>query len=343
MARLDTDLLGLQVVSKENASIVGELDGLIIDGQNLRVAGFLVNLGLYEAKVLPFSRAEAIGEDAVIVAGESSVTLLSEDQELQALAEKEITLSGVVALTLAGKNVGAIGDFFVDPQTGELVGFEFLPLEEAVYPRETAVLPISVVHRLGRDIVVLTNDYDQRFVSDGEALTRKEGRRNPAEAPESAAASSQTDTRGAGEPVRESPAEAAAIEPEPPVAEEVAGEEAQPESAQEPTREPVSQPASEPLGEGPHPEEPVVEEPGFGASGSRTVEEGNTAQIPVVGTEEDTLASQQRHFLIGKRVLRRVESPSGEVIAREGDVVDYELIQRAKRQDLLLVLSLNVD
>ncbi|HZJ02608.1 MAG TPA: hypothetical protein VFE20_02830, partial [Thermoleophilia bacterium] len=61
------------------------------------------------------------------------------------------------------------------------------------------------------------------------------------------------------------------------------------------------------------------------------------------GAEEDNLASQQRHFLTGKRVLRRIESPSGELIASEGDVVDYEMIQRAKSQDLLLILSLNVD
>ena len=183
MARLDTDLLGLPIVSKEDASIAGEVDGLIIDEQALRVAGFLVDLSLYEALVLPFAKAQAIGEDAIIVEAASSVARLSEDRELEDLTKREITLSGVVAITLAGKNVGAVGDFFVDGQSGDLVGFEFLPLEEAVYPRDTVVLPISVVHRLGRDIVVLTNDYDQHFMADGEALTRSEARTDRAAAP----------------------------------------------------------------------------------------------------------------------------------------------------------------
>ncbi len=318
MARLDTDLLGLPIVSKEDASIVGEVDGLIIDEQTLRVAGFVVDLSLYEAMVLPFAKAQAIGEDAIIIEGASSVVRLSENQELEDLTEREITLSGVVAITLAGKNVGAVGDFFVDAQSGDLEGFEFLPLEEAVYPRDTVVVPISVVHRLGRDIVVLANDYDQHFMPDGEALTRREARGNRTAAaglPQTAeptppqpeaygSTATQPQANESSSIVEESPAEAAALEPEPPVAEE-AEQTRVPEQALTPVE---TSPAS------------IGAEP-----------------------EEDNLASQQRHFLMGKRVLRRIESPSGELIASEGDVVDYEMIQRAKSQDLLLILSLNVD
>ncbi|MCZ7663530.1 MAG: hypothetical protein M5U22_11665 [Thermoleophilia bacterium] len=55
------------------------------------------------------------------------------------------------------------------------------------------------------------------------------------------------------------------------------------------------------------------------------------------------MTSQQKHFLIGKRVLRRIEGPTGEVIAQEGDLVTFEMIQKAKSSDQLLILSLNVE
>jgi uncharacterized protein YrrD len=67
MVRVDTELLGLQIVALDDASVVGEVDGLIIDDRAMKVAGFLVDLGLFEASVLPFDKASAVGADAIIV------------------------------------------------------------------------------------------------------------------------------------------------------------------------------------------------------------------------------------------------------------------------------------
>ena len=126
--------------------------------------------------------------------------------------------------------------------------------------------------------------------------------------------------------VEETPAETAELEPEPPVAEE-----AEQTQAPEQTFAPVETP---PASLDAEPDAAAKEDP---------AEQAGTAEISPDVAEEDDLASQQRHFLVGKRVLRRIESPSGELIASEGDIVDYEMIQRAKSQDLLLILSLNVD
>src|SRR5680860_625542 len=68
MPRIDTDLLGLQIVSMKTATVVGEVDALVIEDETLKVVGFLVDLGLREASVLPFGDARAVGEDAIIIA-----------------------------------------------------------------------------------------------------------------------------------------------------------------------------------------------------------------------------------------------------------------------------------
>src|SRR5665647_3348581 len=114
MARLDTDLIGLPIVSMDDASVVAEVDGLVVDDSTLTVAGFLTNVGLYEASVLPFAATRAVGDDAVIVRSADALVRLSAIPALAALAEKGIEISGARVVTLSGKEVGSVGGYFVD-------------------------------------------------------------------------------------------------------------------------------------------------------------------------------------------------------------------------------------
>src|SRR5680860_297038 len=172
MARIDTDLLGLQIIALDSATVVGEIDGLLIDDTALKVAGFLVDLGLYEASVLPFGSARAVGSDAVIVDSAEKIAEISADPTLEALAEKDVTISDAKAITRSGRSVGTIGDFFVDTNTGDVIGMEFLAADQTVYPRDVAVIPTSVVYRLGTDIIVLEDDYDKHLMGDSASLDR---------------------------------------------------------------------------------------------------------------------------------------------------------------------------
>jgi hypothetical protein len=52
---------------------------------------------------------------------------------------------------------------------------------------------------------------------------------------------------------------------------------------------------------------------------------------------------RQMDFALGKRLLRRIESDEGVVIAREGEVVSRDLIQRAKKQGKFTELVMSLD
>src|SRR5660397_209163 len=308
MPRIDTDLLGLQIVSMKTATVVGEVDALVIEDETLKVVGFLVDLGLREASVLPFGDARAVGEDAIIIADADAIVPISAVGPLEALAEKGIVISGATAITESGADVGAVGDFYVDTETGAVTGLEFLAEDQEVYPKESAVLPVSTVRRLGVDLVILRQDYDQHLLKDGSSLERVGGTQ-PASTPPRTVA-----PEPAPEP-EQAPESDLAAEPEPELALTP-----EPEPAPEPTVE-VERAPEEPK------QETQLEEP--------DAEKGEE--------EEDTFSSQQKHFLIGKKVLRRIESPSGEVIAEEGTEVTSEMIKKAKAADQLLILSLNVE
>ncbi|HZK48306.1 MAG TPA: hypothetical protein VFD74_01725 [Thermoleophilia bacterium] len=318
MARMDTDLLGLQIVALDSAAVVGEIDGLLIDDATMKVAGFLVDLGLYEASVLSFGSAHAVGLDAVIVESADKITEISADPTLEALNERDIAISDAKAITRSGRSVGTIGDFFVDTENGDVVGMEFLAADQTIYPRGIAVIPASVVFRLGRDIVVLDDDYDQHFLKDGDSLERVGHSRSaepaPVVTPEVVVAPEAATE--AESPVLEVPEEAEAVAVEP---------------AAESELEPPVAPAAA-----------IEPEPAADADTATEVETPAAETTPTVPAD-DLFATEHKHFLIGKRVLRRIETPGGEVIAEEGDIVTFDTIEKAKSSDQLLILSLNVE
>ncbi len=305
MVRVDTELLGLQIVALDDASVVGEVDGLIIDDKAMRVAGFLIDLGLFEASVLPFGNALAVGADAIIIPSADTLALITADADLDTLATRDITISDARVITRSGKTVGSIGDFFVDTDSGDVVGMEFIADDQSIYPKDVAVLPSAAVLRLGRDIVVVSDDYLQKLQRDAGSLDRLARDDTPA----AITTPSEPDE--------------SAVETEP-----------------SPEREPLGEPAVV-----------VVPEPAVGAEPAAAVEteppaaveEPVAAEAPASPPQESDLEAQPRHFLIGKRVLRRIEGVDGEVIAEEGDIVTHEMIQRARTSDQLLILSLNVE
>jgi len=358
MARVDSDLLGLPIVNLADASVVGEVDGLVLDDATMKVVGFLVGLGIHEAKVLPFTAVRAIGEDAVMIEAVSVVVSISTHPQMEETALKDIALSGSRALTSSGQTVGVIGDFFIDTDTGAIVAVELLPGDSVLYPREPAVLPVSGVHRIGQYTAVLTDDYEQKLVKDLSSLQAAEAPAPgatpppPAETgrggrPAQRRARRDVEAAGAATPEVSGDAPGAPERPEidtvppealPPVRPRRRGRTASPPEA--PSPPPRPEPPSASVEPAPGPEAAPTAAP------APAVEPPPASVEPAPGPEAAPTAApeeERRHFLLGKRVLRRVESPSGEVIADEGDTVTAETIQRAKADGLLLVLSLHVE
>lgn len=157
MARSDKDFLGLEVIGLDDASLLGEVDGLIVDETTKRVAGLIIDMGLYEASVLPFDRITALGEDAVLVESAEAVRPLSQEPELEAVAQRSIQLDELLILTDGGDVVGMVGDYFVNPGDGSLAGIEIVIDAEA--GEETHVVPISAVVSIGTDLVMVSSKY----------------------------------------------------------------------------------------------------------------------------------------------------------------------------------------
>ncbi|HZK49355.1 MAG TPA: hypothetical protein VFD74_07135 [Thermoleophilia bacterium] len=171
MARIDKDFLGLEVVSLEDASVVGEVDALLID-ENATVAGLVIDLGVYEAKVLAFSDILSIGEDAVMIETAASVKPISQNIALEEVAELDVHVTDTLVMTDRGDLVGIVGDYYVDPATGAIKGLEILreDSEEETEEEEAYLVPSSQVIRIGAELVMLKAGFEAAAVPSPDAL-----------------------------------------------------------------------------------------------------------------------------------------------------------------------------
>lgn len=305
---LASDLVGLQIVSRDEADVVGQVDALIIDEQNLALAGFIVNLGLYEPLSMAREAAEVIGPHAVLIASASAIRPLSSEPALEKLAMRKTSATNTRAVTVSGKAVGTICDLSVDTVTGSVLGLEFVPAVLPAGDFTSLLLPLSCVVKLGKDLAVVSDDY-------ADCVT----------------------------PLAAAPALTAATSAPPEVSPPHETADSAPRAAKctESSIAPVVNPMIAPTGEPIREQAPRL----LGDAGDQPGD-GTPHPHPAQPRDEHAPVSSEtssRHFLLGKRLLRRLELPSGEAIAEAGDEVTPELIARVKEHNLLLVLSLNVE
>ena len=272
------ELRGLPIVSTNQGRFLAEIDDVILTESHEALAGFLVNLGLYEPQAMSFADASVIGPDAVLTGRTDAIATLSAQPDLEALAERRVSVEGSRAVTLSGKSAGFVLQYYVNPANGAIVGLQFLPgTAQAHVPGEGYLLPLAKVVRMGRDLVVVEDDF-------ASTLRPVEGTSAPA----------ATHAAVNQEEVGHLPPTPGADHIQLPVA---------------PSSEAADVPA-----------------PGW-------IVEGQQTPPSCTG----------KHYLLGRRVLKKLETAGGRLIANVGDVVTPAVIEQARSSDLLLVLSLNVE
>ena len=124
--RKGKDAGGLLVITRDGGKKVGKVEDLVLDRQGSRVLGILVDeAGWFrEAKVVAWPSFRVVGLDAVIIDEEASVKKVSEVPEMSEVLEAGNVLVGVRVQTTEGRELGKIEDFYFDPDSGIVTGFE---------------------------------------------------------------------------------------------------------------------------------------------------------------------------------------------------------------------------
>lgn len=154
------EIKGLDVFSIVDGNNIGKVRDLLINAADKSVDYLLIDIpnwysGSY---VIPFNMAVGIGQDAVMVETGNSVININDDPLAVRLAESGINLIGNRVLTKKGCIIGKISEYYVNPNTGKVLGCELVDNDNNV----KGIIPADITLTFGKDALVVgdeVNDY----------------------------------------------------------------------------------------------------------------------------------------------------------------------------------------
>lgn len=299
------EIIGLPVISITEGRELGMSKSLLIDAPNGSVAAITIeDEDWYRGvKLLPYSSVIAIGEDAVTITNSENILTLEDAGDYEAMMDANIKIIGTKAITKSGTIQGKVVEIYIG-DNGKIEKCEIEGRDGSL--SEIVSEQISI---FGKQVTVIDSDFEKKT----EIIA-------PVETP--AVAAPKTEAPKAE--VKEAPkTEAPKVE----VKEAPKTETPKVEVKEAPKAEVKEAPKAE----APKPqvkEAPKTETP-------KAVDAA--AQMADKATEE-----RHRRFLLGKTVTKDIVSATGVVLAKTGDVVTEEILQKVKMANMFIDLSMNV-
>ena len=320
------EIIGLPVISITEGRELGMSKSLLIDAPNGSVAAITIeDEDWYRGvKLLPYSSVIAIGEDAVTITNSENILTLEDAGDYEAMMDANIKIIGTKAITKSGTIQGKVVEIYIG-DNGKIEKCEIEGRDGSI--SEIVSEQISI---FGKQVTVIDSDFEKKT----EIIA-------PVETP--AVAAPKTEVPKAE--IKEAPkAEAPKVEvKEAPKAEAPKVEVKEAPKAETPKVEVKEAPKAETskVEEAPKTETPKAEAPKPQVKEAPKTETPKTvdaaAQMADKATEE-----RHRRFLLGKTVTKDIVSATGVVLAKTGDVVTEEILQKVKMANMFIDLSMNV-
>ena len=322
------EIIGLPVISITEGRELGMSKSLLIDAPNGSVAAITIeDEDWYRGvKLLPYSSVIAIGEDAVTITNSENILTLEDAGDYEAMMDANIKIIGTKAITKSGTIQGKVVEIYIG-DNGKIEKCEIEGRDGSI--SEIVSEQISI---FGKQVTVIDSDFEKKteiiapIETPAVAAPKTEvPKAEIKEAPKAEAPKAE---------IKEAPkAEAPKVEvKEAPKTETPKVEFKEAPKAETPKVEVKEAPKTEtPKAEAPKPqvkEAPKTETP-------KTVDAA--AQMADKATEE-----RHRRFLLGKTVTKDIVSATGVVLAKTGDVVTEEILQKVKMANMFIDLSMNV-
>lgn len=163
-------MVGLPIISISDGVQIGTVKTLVINPEKGSIDFLTMEQEdvQFSLKAIPFKKVVGIGEFAVTVDDHSAVIDLAEIPIANQLVNKQIRIKNTKAMTRKGQLLGEVTEFFVDEETGEIVGVELTTSERQ------AVLPAEVVLTYGKDILIVNENAPSMLVEEADLLEQND-------------------------------------------------------------------------------------------------------------------------------------------------------------------------
>lgn len=157
---------GLPIISIADGNQVGKVKSLVINPDKGSVDFLTIEHEDFQVsvKAIPFKKIIGIGEYAVTVGSENAVIDLNEIPIANQLVNKKIKITNTKVMTRKGELIGEVQEYFIDDETGHILGMELRVGDDVVYLSSKAVVTF------GKDIIIVTEDATSSFLNSSEEL-----------------------------------------------------------------------------------------------------------------------------------------------------------------------------
>ncbi|MDH7478625.1 MAG: PRC-barrel domain-containing protein [Syntrophomonadaceae bacterium] len=154
--KCSAEIVGLPIISIIKGREVGTVRELLINPHQGEVAYLLLNTGpWYTAPcVLPFKEVFGIGEYAVTIEYDNSISLLENEPEVKQLLESQVKVIGTRVITRTGKCLGRVGEIQIDEDSGKISACLMEPADGS----GTVVIPASSIITFGQEVLVIKEE-----------------------------------------------------------------------------------------------------------------------------------------------------------------------------------------
>lgn len=154
------EIVGLPIISIIDGTEIGKVKSLVINPEKGSVDFLTIEHEDWQVsvKAIPFKKVIGIGEYAVTIESESSVIDLNEIPIANSLVNKKIRITNTKVMTRKGQLLGEVVEYFVDDETGNLLGTLL-----KVSGNEVALASDSVL-TYGKDIIIVQEDAASKFL-----------------------------------------------------------------------------------------------------------------------------------------------------------------------------------
>ena len=146
--------IGKQVVVHETGTLKESVYDLVVDPGTGCVAGFLLESpGWFtNARLLPFSAIQIIGEDAILIESEAELEAVERPAERCRLVGGDYALKNIRLMSDAGTDLGYVVDVVFDEEDGHIQGYEVAPGIPAESYAARTFVPVEGGIEIGEDV-----------------------------------------------------------------------------------------------------------------------------------------------------------------------------------------------
>jgi uncharacterized protein YrrD len=316
------DVVGLQIITKNEGKKIEDISDVIFDPQSNRVVAFTASGGgmFGKDKILLLEDVQNIGPDAVIVESESAVKQSdSVDQKIKSIAKSKNYLSKTKIITEEGKELGKVSNIMFDDTSGQVYEFEVSQGFKNIQSGKKRV-KIDDIVTIGEDATIVRGyteaDIQEQGQSQGIQGAINKARDQSPNIIEQAKTSLQdvaTATKDKFNEIKEHPKTQEAIE----------------------NLTNQTQKAKETIKEKTQSDDNSTKQQDTQKKEIKTAKK--TQEVPL------TTQPSQGSTIVGKYAIRTMALPDGSVLIRQGDIITEDTLEFANRFGLTDQLALNAE